>query len=176
MKKYNKRKILTLIMQLFSMVALIAADLFIKNIVVSNIALYEEVGFVKGLFSWTYVQNTGMAWSMFDGNPKMLSVVTGAVIAAVLIFLALPNKRPLAYDICIPLIVAGGGANMIDRITRGFVVDYIKTLFVDFPVYNFADILITCGAFSLIFYLIYEIIRDSKAEKKKKLSEEKSGE
>lgn len=176
MKKYDKRKILTLIFQLTGILLLIYVDLFIKKIVVDNIALYEDVGFIKGLFSWTYVQNTGMAWSMFDGNPKMLSVVTGIVIIAVLIYLALPTKRPLAYDICIPLIVAGGAANMADRITRGFVVDYIKTLFVDFPVYNFADILITCGAFSLIFYLIYEIVRDAKSENKKKLSEEKSGE
>ena len=47
------------------------------------------------------------------------------------------------------------------------VVDFIKTLFVNFPVYNFADCLITCGAFSLIIYLVYEIVRDTKAEKKK---------
>lgn len=176
MKKYDKRKILSLCLQLIVMAVLIFVDLLIKKIVVDNIALYEDVSFIKGLFSWTYVRNTGMAWSMFDGNPKMLSVVTGVVIAAVLVYLALPKKRPLVYDICIPLIVAGGAANMIDRITRGFVVDYIKTLFVDFPVYNFADILITCGAFSLIFYLVYEIVRDSTAEKKKKFGEENNGE
>ena len=61
---------------------------------------------------------------------------------------------------------------MADRITRGFVVDYIKTLFVDFPVYNFADCCVTCGAFALIIYLIYEIVKESKQEKNK-LSEDK---
>ncbi len=176
MKKYSKKKVLTLFFQFTGMMVLIGIDLLIKKAVVSNIALYEEVGFIKGLFSWTYVQNTGMAWSMFDGNPQLLSLVTGIIIAAVLIYLALPLKRPLIYDICIPVILAGGAANMADRITRGFVVDYIKTLFVDFPVYNFADCLITCGAFTLIIYLIYEIVKESKEEKKKKLSEEKDSE
>ncbi|MBR3768392.1 MAG: signal peptidase II [Clostridia bacterium] len=175
MKKYNKKKIITLFLQLLGIAVLVAVDLVIKNVVTDNIALYEDVRFIDGILGWTYVQNTGMAWSMFDGNPELLSLFTGIIIAVALVYLALPLKRPLAYDICIPIILAGGAANMIDRITKGFVVDYIKTLFVDFPVYNFADCLVTCGAFALIFYLIYEIVKESK-EEKKKLSEETSGE
>lgn len=165
MKRYTKKKIITVILQYLGIAVLILLDLFIKRIVVDNIALYEDVPFIEGLFGWTYVQNTGMAWSMFDGNPQMLSVFTGVIIAIGLIYLASPFKRPLAYDICIPVILAGGAANMADRIMRGFVVDYIKTLFVEFPVYNFADCLVTCGAFSLIIYLIYEIVTESKKEK-----------
>lgn len=167
MKKYTKKKIITLVIQYMGMAMLIGIDLIIKKVVVDNISLYENVGFIEGLFSWTYVQNTGMAWSMFDGNPELLSVFTGILIFAALVYLALPLKRALAYDICVPVIIAGGAANMIDRMTRGFVVDYIRTLFVDFPVYNFADCLITCGAAALMIYLIYEIVRDSKNEKKK---------
>ncbi|MBE6716506.1 MAG: signal peptidase II [Ruminococcaceae bacterium] len=168
MKKYTKKKIIILVIQYMGMAMLIGIDLIIKKVVVDNIALYENVGFIEGLFSWTYVQNTGMAWSMFDGNPELLSVFTGILIFAALVYLAFPLKRALAYDICVPVIIAGGAANMIDRMTRGFVVDYIRTLFVDFPVYNFADCLITCGAAALMIYLIYEIVRDSKNEKKKK--------
>lgn len=175
MVKYTKKKIITFVLQLCGMAGLIAIDLFIKKVVTDNIALYEDVGFLDGIIGWTYVQNTGMAWSMFDSNPGLLSVFTGIVIAAALIYLALPLKRPLAYDICIPIILSGGAANMIDRITRGFVVDYIKTLFVDFPVYNFADCCVTCGAFALIIYLIYEIVKEGKQEKNK-LSEEKQSE
>lgn len=171
MVKYTKKKFITLVLQLSSMAVLIAADLFIKKIVVDNIELYEDVPFIDGLFGWTYVQNTGMAWSMFDSNPALLSVFTGVIIAAALIYLALPLKRPLAYDICIPVILSGGAANMIDRITRGFVVDYIKTLFVDFPVYNFADCCVTCGAFALIIYLIYEIVQESRKEKNNRIGE-----
>jgi len=166
--KYNKKKILTVVLQLAGIALLVAVDLLIKKIVLDNIALHEKVDFIEGLFGWTYIQNTGVAWGMFDGNPQLLSVFTGVIIALGLIYLAGPFKRPLAYDIFIPVIIAGGLSNMIDRIMRGFVVDYIETLFIDFPVYNFADCLVCVGAFALVFYLIYEIIRDSKAEKLKK--------
>lgn len=175
MTKYTKKKIFTLMLQLAGMAVLIGIDLLIKKIVVDNISLYEDVDFIKNILGWTYVQNTGMAWSMFDSNPALLSLFTGIIIVGALIYLALPLNRPLVYEICIPVILAGGAANMIDRITRGFVVDYIKTLFVDFPVYNFADCCVTCGAFVLIIYLIYEIIKEEKQEKKK-ISEAKDGE
>lgn len=111
---------------------------------------------------------------MFDGNPQLLSVVTGCLIFAVFVYLLLPVKRPFAYEICIPVILAGGIANLADRIMRGYVVDYIKTLFVDFPVYNFADCLITCGACALVIFMIYEIVKDEKNKKAK--SEAKSRE
>ena len=169
MVKYNRKKLLMVIFQLLGISVLIIVDLIIKQIVVENIALYEDVDFINGILGWTYVQNTGMAWSMFDGNPQMLSVFTGIIIFAVFVYVILPFKRPLAYDICIPVILAGGTANLIDRIMRGFVVDYIKTLFVNFPVYNFADCLITCGAVALIIYLIYEIVRDSRKGKKNQI-------
>lgn len=175
MKKYTGKKILTFVLQLTGMAVLILIDLFIKQKVVDNIALYEDVKFIDGIIGLTYVRNTGMAWSLFDGNPALLSVFTGILILAVLIYLALPKKRPLAYDILIPLIVAGGAANMIERIMRGYVVDYIKTLFVNFPVYNFADILITASAAVLMIYIIYEIVIENKNEKKK-AAEEKTGE
>lgn len=168
MIKYNKKKLLTVAFQLAGIAVLVAADLLIKKIVLDNIALYEKIDFIPGLYGWTYIQNTGVAWGMFDGNPALLSVFTGVIIAVGIGYLASPFRRPLAYDIFIPMIISGGLANMIDRVMRGFVVDYIDTLFIEFPVYNFADCLVCVGAFSLVIYLIYEIIRDTKAEKLKK--------
>lgn len=176
MKKFNKKKIITLSVQLVSIAVLVAIDLIIKKIVVDNIALYEHVGFIEGLYGWTYIQNTGVAWGQFNSNPQALSAVTGLLVTAAIVYVALPIKRPVVYNICIPLIIAGGLANTIDRVYRGFVVDYIETLFVNFPVYNFADILVVCGAFLLAFYLIYEIIRDEKAKKQKKLNEDTKSE
>lgn len=163
--KYSKRKIVTVAIQLIGIVCFVAVDLIIKGIVIDKIPLGADVGFIKNILGFTYVRNTGVAWSMFDGNPQLLSVITACLIFAVLIYLVLPLKRPLAYDICIPFILAGGTANLIDRIMRGFVVDYIKTLFVNFPVYNFADCLITCGAAALVIYMIYEIVTDAKKNK-----------
>ena len=58
--------------------------------------------------------------------------------------------------------------NLLDRLTRGYVIDYIMTLFIDFPIFNFADILITCSCGAVIVYLIYEMIKDAKREKAEK--------
>ena len=63
------------------------------------------------------------------------------------------------------MIISGGIGNLIDRIARGYVTDYIKVLFIDFPVFNFADILVTCGSFLLIIYLIRDIYNDRKKKK-----------
>jgi signal peptidase II len=68
--------------------------------------------------------------------------------------------------------IAGGIGNIIDRIRLHFVVDYIEPLFIDFAVFNFADCLITVGAFVLMFYLLVDIIKDEKAKKGKVSSQE----
>jgi signal peptidase II len=64
--------------------------------------------------------------------------------------------------------LAGGLGNLIDRIFRGIVVDYIEPLFMNFAVFNFADCLITVGAVVLVIYLLYDIICDSKKNNKRK--------
>jgi signal peptidase II len=58
--------------------------------------------------------------------------------------------------------ISGGIGNIIDRIRLHYVVDFIEPLFVDFAVFNFADCLVTVGAFTLIIYLIVDMIKDSK--------------
>ena len=68
-------------------------------------------------------------------------------------------------NICLLFMISGGIGNIIDRIRLHYVVDYIEPLFVDFAVFNFADCLITVGAFVLIFYLIYDLIKDTKKSK-----------
>ena len=61
--------------------------------------------------------------------------------------------------------MSGGLGNIVDRVFRGYVIDYIEVLFVDFYIFNFADCLITVAAFLLIFYQIYLIYRDTKMKK-----------
>jgi signal peptidase II len=68
--------------------------------------------------------------------------------------------------------VAGGIGNIIDRIRLHFVVDYIEPTFIDFAVFNFADCLITVGAFVLMIYLVIDIVKDEKTKKEKISSNE----
>ena len=68
--------------------------------------------------------------------------------------------------------VSGGIGNIIDRLRLKYVVDFIEPLFVNFAVFNFADCLITVGAFALIIYLIVDLIKDSAKQKKSVENEE----
>ncbi len=127
-----------------------------------------SVEFLFGLFRLTYVENTGVAFSMFSGKTDVLSVVTAVILAGTLCALFVHRKgkkKPALLVISLILINAGGIGNLIDRVFNGYVVDFIEPLFIDFAVFNFADCCITVGAFMLLGYEIYDIVKDMKAKK-----------
>ena len=97
----------------------------------------------------------------------MLSIITGVIILAGIIAIILKKIKGGFLLTVSVMIIAGGLGNLIDRLSKGYVVDFIKTLFIDFPIFNFADILVTCGAFMLMGYLIYDAYRDYKKKKSK---------
>jgi signal peptidase II len=154
--------------QLIEIVVLVLIDRGIKNLAAANLQGQDTKVLIKGFLGLMYAENTGAAFSMFNTSTNALSVVTGVLMAAGLVALFLVKKKPVIYDICVPLVIAGGMGNLVDRLTRGYVIDYIRTLFIDFPIFNFADILITCACFALIIYLIYDMVKDAKNAKNKK--------
>lgn len=156
MSSVNKHKLF--FYQIGGIVLATAADLVIKAAVAKTLPAVSPVVLIKHVLSLTYVENTGAAFSIFSRSTNALSVFTGIVIAAVLAFLFFYKKKlPTVFNICIPLILAGGLGNLIDRIVRGYVVDYIQFTFFTFPVFNFADMMITCSSFVLIIYLLFGI-------------------
>ena len=161
----NQKRWIRFFVQIAAITALICIDRFLKALVDVRLKGQGTVVLIKGVLGLTYAENTGAAFSLFSNGTAALTVITGIALFAGLLALALVKKKPLIYDICIPLIIAGGAGNQIDRLTRGYVIDYIRTLFIDFPVFNFADCLITCACFAVIVWLIVGIVRDSKKEK-----------
>ena len=141
---------------------LVCADILFKRLAESRLTEGETVTVLKNVLGLTLVRNTGAAFSLFSSSTTALTVVTGIAIVLGVFALAIIRKKPLIYDICVPLIIAGGVGNQVDRLTRGYVIDYIRTLFVEFPVFNFADCLITCACFAVMIYLVADIIRDGK--------------
>ena len=135
---------------------IVVADQITKYLTVALIPLYGRVDFIPGLLSFTYVQNTGAAWSMFEGMQWMFALIFLVLTAAVLYEYF---KRPLPFSTferwCIAAIYGGGLGNMIDRVRLGYVIDMIKTDFMVFPVFNVADCFITCGCFAMIFSLLF---------------------
>lgn len=160
----NKKRILTGVLQIGGIALLVYVDYLLKELAVSKLSDGEIHVLIKGFLGFSLAKNTGAAFSLFSSSTTLLSVVTGAVLLGVMIALFAVRKKPLIYDILIPLIIAGGAGNLVDRIRLGYVIDYIRTLFIDFPIFNFADILITCSSIALIVYLIYTMVRESKNE------------
>ncbi len=146
---------------------LIAIDQIIKFIVLKHLEPIGSITVIDKVLSLTYVENTGAAFGSFSGYTRVLSVFTALVLVVGLIYLLSGKIQSKVVYWGLTLIIAGGAANLIDRVGRHFVIDYIDPLFVKFAVFNFADILVTVGAFIVIIYLLYEIIRDSKSAKVK---------
>lgn len=144
-----------LFMALFAAV-IVAADQITKLLVVNNIPLFSTVPAIDGLFHLTYVQNTGAAFSAFEGMQWLFALVF-AVFAAAIIW-EFPKKRmpfTMVERWTIVAIFAGGLGNMIDRLRLGYVVDMIAVDFIDFPVFNVADCFITCGCIFLVLHLFF---------------------
>ena len=147
---------MTNILMVLVVVAVTVLDQWTKFLVVQNIPLYGAMEAVPGLFRLTYVQNTGAAFSAFQGMQWLFALVF------VLFTLGLAWelwKKKLGFlpfeRWCLVAVYAGGLGNMIDRLRLGYVVDMIELEFMTFPVFNVADCFITCGCFALIFHLIF---------------------
>ncbi len=147
-------------------VILVAIDRLTKYLAVTTVKIDGPKEFFFGLFRFRYVENTGAAFSSFSDNTKILTVFTVLIIIFCLILLFSKRLKPLFVNACLLLVTAGGIGNVIDRISYGYVVDFIEPLFIDFAVFNFADCCITVGAFMLIGYEVYELISERKKSKK----------
>ena len=137
-------------------VALIAVlDQVTKAMTVANIPLYQEIPVIDGFFHFTYVQNTGAAFSSFEGM-RWLFVLIFAVLTAAIGYEMVKKTMPFSKLEwwCIAAIYGGGLGNMIDRVRLGYVVDMIEVEFIKFPVFNVADCFITCGCIVMLISLI----------------------
>lgn len=150
-----------------SIIALVALDQIIKYFIVLYLRPIGSKVLVNGFLSLTYVENTGAMMGFMQGKTTFM-IVAAIVVLAVLFYLIISNKIKFGFEFCCFIMIAAGGiGNIIDRIFRGFVVDYIEVLFVDFYVFNFADCLVTVGAFLILFYEIYLLFKESKQKRYK---------
>lgn len=157
------------VISIISIVLLTAADRFSKYLVVRHFSTGgEEIPFLFGLFQIRYVENTGAAFSLFSDSTAVLTVFTILVSALCLFIIIFRKDVEKFIKICLVLIVSGGIGNLIDRISLGYVVDFIEPLFIDFAVFNVADSFITVGAFLLIGYEFYLLVKEKQEEKKTK--------
>lgn len=124
---------------------------------------------ILGIFHLTLVHNTGAAFGMFANGTIVLGVISVVISFALLalpLLLELYNSRSKNTSkpkfqfsaiqlLSVAIVAAGGIGNAVDRFITGYVVDFICFDFMDFPVFNIADIGVTCGILILLTNLLY---------------------
>ena len=117
---------------------------------------HKGITLIEGILSLSFVRNTGAAWGIFAGKTLFLVLFTVVIFGAGFIYFYKNPPKNNLYKISLTLIASGGIGNMIDRIFRdGAVIDMIRVDFVDFPVFNVADICVCVGAALLCVAILF---------------------
>ena len=142
--------------------AMVGLDQLTKYWTVRSIPLGGELPVWDGVFHLTYVQNTGMAFSMLEGARWLFLILTVAVLAALVVAVA---RRWLTHPVAlaaVACVIGGGVGNLIDRAVHGYVVDMIELEFMRFAVFNVADCFVCIGAALLLVWAVFFDRRDRK--------------
>ena len=150
-------------------VGIIALDQ-ISKVLVCAFLYGEQLSLIPGVFRFSYVENTGMAFGMLANHRWIFMLLSVIGIAAVAFYLYRYQKTTVGR-IALSMIIGGGIGNMIDRIFRGFVVDFID--FCAFPtlwawVFNIADAAVCVGAALFLFDLVRDLIKELRAANENK--------
>ena len=144
--------------------ALVAVDQLVKFLVRANIPPYSSIPFIPHVMDLTYVQNTGAAFSLLSGHTWVLTAISAVASVVLAIALARNVLKSRGGSALLAVILAGAVGNLIDRAAFGFVTDMFQTTFVDFAVFNVADICLTCGCAALCVYILFFYGREDKAK------------
>ncbi len=148
-------------------VVLVAVDQVIKNWA-AEILTKGEISVIEHVLYLKYTENTGVAFSMFSDNRWVLIGVTSIMLVAVLAFFLSGKVTEKLEIFSLSLLLSGGVGNLIDRISLGYVIDYIDVRIINFAIFNFADICICVGAFLLCVAVYFS----DKKEKEEKIAKE----
>lgn len=152
------------VLSLAVMIALVTADQVIKYFVYAYLRPIGSVLVISKVLQFSYYENDGAMMGMMSGKTALMTILA-LICLGVIAFVIFSGKVKFGVDYCcIVLMMSGGLGNIIDRIFRGYVIDYIEVLFVDFYIFNFADCLVTCAAFIMIGNQIYEIYKEKKVK------------
>ena len=120
---------------------------------------------IEDVLHMTYLENRGMAFGMMQGQQWLLIWVTAIVLLVLIAAVMMGKIKKPATLFTVAVIIGGGAGNLIDRIYRGYVIDFIYVKIINFAIFNFADICVTCGTVVLLYILLREMMQEEKAGK-----------
>lgn len=137
--------------------ALVGLDQLVKVLVRLNIPLGGSVPFLPHVLQLTFWKNTGASFSILTEYTWILALVSAAASVLLLVLLV---KRVFPHPFAmfsLALVLAGAVGNLIDRVCLGYVTDMFQTLFMNFPIFNVADICIVCGGIAFcVYFLLFQ--------------------
>ena len=173
----NKRVILAIVLPCVLFALLLTLDLVSKHLIdksLGTVGASKEI--IHGFISFIYIHNSGAAWGIFSGRPVFLIIISIIVIALFIAFYVLrlrkfKDKISLWLSVSLGFIAGGCFGNLIDRIAFGYVRDFINFDFMNFPVFNVADICLTVGIILLFIYFIFFYSKEEKLLKTESVSD-----
>ncbi len=147
----------------------LVADLVSKEYVSKFLQGIDGLNYtlIDGFLDLTYSENTGAGFGIFKDNTTALIVVTAIVMAGILVYLIMAQKQNEFLRVSLIFVLGGGIGNLVDRIALQHVRDFFEFTFMDFAIFNVADVFVVIGAFMLIIVLIIMLVQEGKANKKK---------
>lgn len=124
----------------------------------------EPVTLIPGVMDLSLIYNTGAAFSMGEGAGPLFVLVAAAMCAAGVYVAWRRTDVPLSLLLTLAAVVGGGIGNAIDRVALGAVTDFFATTFMDFAIFNVADIFVTCGVpIALVLWWRWDLARERAA-------------
>ena len=142
---------------ILSFIILIVFDQWTKYLAVEHLMNKEPFIIIDGVFQLRYLENRGAAFGMMQGQQTFF-LITGiiAVIVLAYVYFKLPWEKRFLPLRAVAMFIAGGAVgNMIDRVALGYVVDFFYFELIDFPIFNVADIYVTCATIVLALLILF---------------------
>ena len=149
--------------------AVVFLDQVTKYIIRSSMEIFSSIAVIKDVFKITYIENNGIAFGLMGGsdNPVkkwfLIAVVLFAIVM-ITVYWIVNMKDSFLFNLSCGFIVGGAIGNLIDRILRGSVTDFIEIGYKDltWPVFNMADTFVTIGIFLFaVYFLFFESKKDA---------------
>ena len=154
------------VFNLLAAAALIGIDQAIKLWATNVLQPVGAMPLIPHVVELRFVLNQGMAFSLLSGRQLFLIVATSAALILVAYWLFFRSRNDRLQQAALILVLGGGIGNLIDRVLNGEVVDYINPLFIDFAVFNFADILVCVGVALWVLVILLEEVEDKPSKER----------
>ena len=161
-----------MLLPILAVAVLILLDQGTKFWALASLKPIHNMTLVEGFMDLTFVENRGVAFGMFSGQRWFILLLTGIIaVGLIWFYVTMPKKKEyFPLRVSLVLVLSGAIGNIIDRLFRGYVVDFFEFTFFEWPVFNVADIYVVVGVILLALMIVF-VVKDEDLELKKKKDE-----